>query len=296
MTAQSREMTAEGRDITAPIVPIAEVVANYMTVARIVWFVVIALNFLTVLVLLVPLIVSVLVSFQPEEYVALPSPDEMSLRWYILFFAEWQWVDSLKSTLYIAALTIAISFPLGLFAAIALSRYDFKFKALVNLAIMVPLFVPPVILGLGSLTFHRSVGIWDSHLSVALVHTLWGMPLVFIVLKSTLAGVDPAIEEAAAGLGANPVRVFFEMTLPLVAAGAFVAILFAFIISVNEFIMTLFVSTADVKPLTVAIWPQIKYLLTPIVAAASSLIVMITVVLLVVAGWSINLRRLVEFR
>ena len=89
---------------------------------------------------------------------------------------------------------------------------------------------------------------------------------------------------------------FFEVTLPLVASGVFVGVLFAFIISVNDFIMALFLSTADIKTLPVAIWPQIRYLLTPIVAAASSVIIVITVVLLVVAARVTNLRRLVEFR
>lgn len=263
-------------------------------IARLVWIVVVAFNCVTAAVLLVPLVVSVLVSFTPDEFIALP--ETFSLHWYREFFDDFQWTDSLESTLIIAVLAIAISFPLGLFSAIALTRYHFKWRAAASTMIMVPLFVPPVILGLGSLTFHRAVGIWDSHLSIALVHSLWALPLVFIVLKSTLAGVDPAIEEAAAGLGASPVRVFFEVTLPLVAAGAFVAMLFAFIISVNEFIMTLFVATADVKPLPVAIWPQIRYLLSPIVAAASSIIILITVVLLVIAARLVNIRRLVEFR
>ena len=162
--------------------------------------------------------------------------------------------------------------------------------------IMIPLFVPPVIIGLGALTFHRAIGIWGTHFSIAVAHSLWAVPLVFVVLRSTLGGVDRSVEEAAAGLGASPIRVFFEVTLPLVASGVFVGVLFAFIISVNDFIMALFLSTADIKTLPVAIRPQIRYLLTPIVAAASSVIIVITVVLLIVAARATNIRRLVEFR
>jgi putative spermidine/putrescine transport system permease protein len=119
---------------------------------------------------------------------------------------------------------------------------------------------------------------------------------VFVVMKATLSGVDRSLEEAAAGLGASPVRVFFEVTLPLVGTGVFVGVLFAFIISVNEFIMALFLGTADVKTLPVAIWPKIRYLLTPIVAAASSIIIVITVAMLVLCARLINIRRLLEYK
>ena len=122
------------------------------------------------------------------------------------------------------------------------------------------------------------------------------MPLVYIVLRTTLAGVDRSLEEAAAGLGANPVRVFLEITLPLIASGVFVGMLFAFIISVNEFIMALFLSTSSTKTLPVVIWPKVRYLLTPVVAAASSIVIAITVVLLALAARLFKLHRLVEMR
>ena len=263
-------------------------------IARIFWLGLVALNCVTVAVLLVPLVVSVLVSFSPSNFVKLP--EEFTLRWYWEFFGDWQWMDSLKDTFAVAALTIVLSVPIGTATAIAFTRYRLKWRAAASTIIMVPLFVPPVIIGLSSLTFHRSIGIWGTHFSIAVAHSLWAVPLVYIVLRSTLSGVDRSVEEAAAGLGASPIRVFFEVTLPLVASGIFVGVLFAFIISVNDFIMALFLSTADIKTLPVAIWPQIRYLLTPIVAAASSVIIAITVVLLVVAARATNLRRLVEFR
>jgi len=263
-------------------------------IARVAWAAVVTLNCLTVGVLLVPLVASMLVSFTPSEFIALP--DRISFRWYEQFFSDLQWMDALIDTLVIAGLTIAISFPIALLAAIAFTRFYLRWRAVVNTAIMLPLFVPAVILGLGSLTFHRAIGIWGTHLSVAIAHSLWALPLVFIVLKTTLAGVDRSVEEAAAGLGANPLRVFLEVTLPLVAAGVFVAVLFAFIISVNEFIMSLFLATPDVRTLPVAIWPQIRYLLTPIVAAASSVIIVITLVMLGIAAKLVNIRHLVEHR
>jgi ABC-type spermidine/putrescine transport system permease subunit II len=262
---------------------------------RLGWSALVILNMLTVGLLLVPLATSVAVSFTPSEFIALPT-DEVSLRWYQEFFGDYRWMSSLVNTLIIAGLTMAISFPIGLTAAIAFTRYHFRWKAAVGTAIMFPLFVPSVVLGIGSLTFHRTIGLWGTSVSVAVGHSLWAIPLVFVVLKSTLAGIDRSVEEAAAGLGAGPLRVFWEVTLPLIASGVIVALLFAFIISVNELIIALFLSTPRTKTLPVAIWPQIRYLLTPIVAAASSVIIVITLVILAIAVRLVDLRRLVEYK
>ena len=262
---------------------------------RIAWVGLVALNGLTVGLLLIPLVTSLMVSLTPSEFVALPT-DRISFRWYEQFFGDFRWMSALTNTLVVAGLTMTISVPVGLLAAITFTRYHLRWRAAANTAIMLPLFVPAVILGLASLTFHRMIGIWGTVLSLAIAHSLWAIPLVFVVLKGTLQGVDRSVEEAAAGLGANPLRVFWEVTLPRVAPGVFVGVLFAFIISVNEFIMSLFLATPRTRTLPVAIWPQVRYLLTPIVAAASSVIILITLVLLGVAAKLVNIRRLVEYR
>jgi putative spermidine/putrescine transport system permease protein len=262
---------------------------------RLSWAGLFALNVVTASLLLIPLATSLAVSFTPSEFIALPT-DGLSLRWYKEFFGDNRWMSSLVNTLAIAGLTMVISFPVGLTAAIAFTRYSFRFKTVVSTAIMFPLFVPSVVLAIGSLTFHRAIGLWGTSISIAAAHSLWAIPLVFIVLKSTLAGVDRSVEEAAAGLGASPLRVFWEVTLPLIMSGVIVALIFAFIISVNEFIVALFLSTPRTRTLPVAIWPQIRYLLTPIVAAASSVIIVITLVILGVAVRLVNVRRLVEYR
>lgn len=254
-----------------------------------------ALNTFTVALLLLPLVTSLLVSLSPSDFIQLPT-DGASLRWYREFFGDFRWMQALMNTLVVAGLTIVISFPLGLLAALAFTRHPFRGQEIVHNAIMMPLFAPLVILGLGMLTFSRTIGLWGSPLSLACAHSLWALPLVYVVLRSTLAGVDRSVEEAAAGLGAGPLRVFWEVTLPLVAPGVFVAVLFAFVISVNEFIMSLFLSTRSTATLPVVIWPQMRYMMTPIVAAASSIMILITIVLLGIAARVVNIRRLVEYR
>ena len=151
-----------------------------------------------------------------------------------------------------------------------------------------------MVLGIGSLAFHRTVSPWGTPISLAIAHSLWAVPLVFLVLRAALAGVDPALEEAAATQGAGPAQVLWHVTRPLVAPSVLVALLFAFIISVNEFVMALFLASPWTRTLPVVIWPQIRYLLTPVVAAASSVIIVLTVAVLAAAARLTNVRRLLE--
>lgn len=254
-----------------------------------------ALNGITILLLLVPLVTSFLVSLNPGDFIQIPRSG-FSLRWYEEFFTTDKWRLAFLNTVTAAALTIAISFPIGFLGALGFRLIPDRYRGAATSAIMLPLFVPLVVLGLGLLTFVRANGLWGTMLSIAIAHSLWALPLVFVVLRSALAGVDPSLEEAAAGLGANPWRVFVEVTLPLAAPGVFVAILFAFVISVNEFVMSLFLSTPNTATLPVAIWPEIRYLVTPIVAAASSVIIIITIVGLGVAVRLVNVRRIAELK
>jgi putative spermidine/putrescine transport system permease protein len=250
-----------------------------------------ALNAVTLGVLVVPLVIALAVSLTASDFVGLPT-EGLSLRWYRQFFADGRWVPALVNTMATAALTVTIALPLAMLAAIAFSRVHFRGKAVAHTAIIAPLFVPAVVLGLGSLAVHRWLGLWGSPLSMAVAHALYAIPLVFLVLNSTLAGVDRSVEEAAAGLGAGPLLVFREVTLPLVAGGVVVGTLFAFIVSVNELIVSLFLSTPETRTLPVAIWPQLRYMLTPLVAAASAIVMIITLVLLTVAARFVTIRRL----
>jgi len=250
-----------------------------------------AVNALAIGLLLIPLGTSLLVSLSPSEYVALPT-DGVSLRWYREFFGDPRWTLALANSLGVALLTMALSFPLGLLAALAFARHRPRGGGIVDTLVVLPLFVPPVVLGIGSLALHRAMGLWGTPVSLAIAHSLWAVPLVFLVLRAALGGVDPALEEAAATQGAGRARVLWHVTLPLVAPSVLVALLFAFIISVNELIMALFLATPRTRTLPVAIWPQIRYLLTPVVAAASSVIIVLTVAVLAAAARLTSVRRL----
>ncbi|HEX2913211.1 MAG TPA: ABC transporter permease [Chloroflexia bacterium] len=249
------------------------------------------LGLLMLALLAVPLVLSLLVSLTPGEIIEVPSPGRWSLRWYERFFNDQIWQTGALNSALIALLTTLISLLIGTSAALAFERYDFRFKRIINLFILLPLFVPPALLGMQNLAWHQRIGIWGSLLSLAMAHSLWAMPLVFTVMRAALKRVDRSLEEAARGMGASPVRVFWEITLPLIRPGLLVAAFFAFIISINEFVMALFLATPRVQTLPTLIYPQLSYNLSPLVAAASAVLLLLTMSVLLISVKVLNSRK-----
>jgi ABC-type spermidine/putrescine transport system permease subunit II len=251
------------------------------------------LGFLMLALLVLPLGISLLVAFTPGETIEVPAIGKWSLRWFERFFSDPIWQTGAVNSLIIALFTVTIALVCGTTAALAFERYNFPLKRFLNLFILSPLFVPPVVLGIQNLTWHQRIGIWGNLFSIALAHSLWATPLVFIVMRSTLRGLNRQLEEAAAGMGANSFAVFWRITFPLVLPGLLVSAFFSFIISLNEFIMSLFLATPKTQTISTMIWPQLRYNLTPLVAAASAVLLGLTVIILILASRLLSVRRLI---
>jgi ABC-type spermidine/putrescine transport system permease subunit II len=241
-----------------------------------------------------PMIVAVLMSFTPSRFLRLPST-KWSLRWYEAFFNDLKWMEGLWNSLIVSGITIVLSLIVGMAAAIAFSRYKFKWSAGLYTLALTPVFTPAVIIAMALLAVAYKAGLWGGYLIIAIAHSLWAFPLVIMVLRVSLEGLDKSLEEAARGMGASPWRTFYEIILPLIMPSVLVSALFAFIISINEFIMALFLGTSETETLPRIIYPTLRYSLTPLVAAASGILMLLTVVVLLLSARIINLRKLIEF-
>ena len=142
---------------------------------------------------------------------------------------------------------------------------------------LTPVFTPAVIIAMALLTVAYKLDLWGGYLIIAISHSLWAFPLVIMILRVSLEGLDRSLEEAARGMGASQWRTFREIILPLVGPSVLVGALFAFIISINEFIMALFLGTSETETLPRIIYPTLRYRLTPLVAAASGVLMLLTV-------------------
>lgn len=250
-----------------------------------------------VLYIAVPILVTAVMSFNDATVIRFPI-NAWSVRWYQDFLASPQWVDALKNSFVIAIGTTVISTSSGVLAAWAFGRYAFPGKGLLYLIIMMPLFMPGVVLGLGvAMAFGAisfgGVGIYGSRGLVMLAHSLWAMPLVFMLMEATLRTLDMRIVEASHDLGAGPARTFFEIVLPSVSTGLISSALFAFVISLNEFVMALFLTTRDTQTLPVLMWLSLRSAGTPRLAVAAVILTSVVFLsLLVIVGWYVSrLRR-----
>ena len=221
----------------------------------------------------IPVLVTLVMSFNDQAVIRFPIK-AWSLRWYQDFLASPQWVDALKSSILIAFGTTLIATVSGVLAAWAFERFRFPGKSLVYLLIMLPLFMPGVVLGLGVAMAFGNVtvfgwNIYGSRLLVMLAHSLWAMPLVFMLMEATFRSVDASIIEASYDLGGRPAQTFFEIVLPSVSTGIISSALFAFVISLNEFVMALFLTTRDTQTLPVLMWLSLRSAGTPRLAVAA---------------------------
>jgi ABC-type spermidine/putrescine transport system permease subunit II len=248
------------------------------------------LGYLVLALLLTPMVLSVLVSFTPSRYLQLPR-DDWSLTWYRQFFESPLWVQALGNSLLIAGLAAAISVTTGMATAAALVRKRFHWKRVWESALLLPLVLPAVALAVGILALVRLTPLWGSHLSLALAHSVLATPVAYLVLRASLEQVDTGLEAAARGLGAGPWQTFRFITLPLIAPGVLAATLFALVISLNEITLTLFLATRYTETLPRVIWPNLRFAITPLVAAASVILLALTLPALMLAGWRLMPRR-----
>ena len=161
---------------------------------------------------------------------------------------------------------------------------------------LLPLFLPAVVLGMALLPFVRLIGLWGTRASLAAAHSLWSLPVVYLVVRAALEDLDPDLERAARGLGAGPVQTLLSITLPVIAPALLTGAMMAFVLSLNEFIMALFLSTPAIETLPKVIWPSLRYTLTPLVAAASGVTLLLTLLGLGVATQLRHLDRLLGRR
>jgi ABC-type spermidine/putrescine transport system permease subunit II len=247
--------------------------------------------------LLVPLALAFLVSLYPGRSIGLPTPSTgITAQWYAEFFADERWMLGLRNSFYVGVLSTVISLVCGLTLALAVTRHRLRADVIVATALTLPIFVPAVIIGMQSLSFSYQIGLWGTHLSIGVAHALWATPLVYMVLTSGLRRVGVELEEAAASLGANPWMAFRLVVWPLIVPSVMAAAVIAYIISLNEFIMALFLGTPNTETLPKMIWPQIRHSVSPVVAAASSVLLILTVVAIVIAGRAVNLGRAIQAR
>ena len=252
---------------------------------------------LAVLVLLgfmtLPTVVVVVASFNATAILAFP-PDGLSVRWYVNALTYPQFQRAAVNSLVVTFASAAISLPFGTAAALALVRHPLRGRAVWSAVLLSPLVIPGVAAGLGFLIVAAKLGLLTSRWVLIVAHVALVLPFVIRSVAVSVANLDPALDRAAASLGARPWRVFVRVTLPLLRPGLVAGLLFAVIVSVNEFVVSLFISTRVTEILPVAMFTYVVNYTDPTMAALSTLFIAATFVAVYAADRLVNLSRVFQ--
>lgn len=219
------------------------------------WLVFYAIVYLTFLYL--PVAVLPIFSFNDSQYVAFPLKG-FTLKWYEELVDNYSLFNALWNSFRVGVAVAILSTILGTFAAKAVTRYRIKGRVPLIGAIMVPLVIPEIILGIALLMTLSLGGIKLSLFSVGLGHMLLCVPFSMLVLISRMEGFDKSMEEAAQDLGENAWGTFWRVTFPIMFPGIVASLLLTFTISFDEFVLAFFLAGTDAT-LPLYIWSSLRF-------------------------------------
>lgn len=225
-------------------------------------------------VVLLPILVIVPVSFSATSSLALPT-EGLSLRWYQSVFGDAQLLRAFRLSLLVATVSSLISLALGVPAAYVIARRNLRF---LDALLLTPITFPAVVFGGALLMVLAPIGLVRTVPGLVAAHALTTLPFVVRTMVSTIHGIDEALEDAAMILGAGRLRVFRYVVLPLAMPGILSALAFAFVISFDEFSVSLFLVGTGVITLPLEMYQRMQFIINPTIAAASVLLVGITFV------------------
>lgn len=205
-------------------------------------------------------------------------------------FAEGDLVDALVVSLQVAAIAALVATAFGALMSLALVRYRFRGGGLVNLLIVLPLTTPEIVLGSSLLTLfltppqpHASFAwLWNDERgfrTIVIAHVMFCVSFVALTMKARMRGLDWTLEDAAMDLGAPPLRTFARVTLPMIAPGVLAAALLSFALSLDDFIITLFVR-GDVNTFPIQVYGASRTEVPPQINVLATLILVVSVTLL----------------
>ncbi len=246
-----------------------------------------------VLFLLIPVVVSVFLSFDDRSFLGAFPPTRFSLRWYRSFFDNPAYLDGLVNSLEIAALATAISTVAGAAAAYALSEARFAGRDALETLFLSPKFVPTVVVGFSMLGFASAIGVFDPFTRLIMGHVIITIPFTVRATLAALVGIRRSVVEAAISLGAPPWRAFLDVTLPLARTGIVAGALMAFVLSFDEVAVSLFLADAFTQTLPIALVAEMRANLNLTVAAVSTIFAAGTIVIVLFLDGTVGLDRVV---
>jgi spermidine/putrescine transport system permease protein len=210
-----------------------------------------------------------------------------TFKWYGDLFRDYLVIDAFKNSLLVAAATSLVSTIIGTAAAFALVRTRLRFSEFLRVFFVLPMMIPGLLIGFALLVFFASLLRLSLSLETVVIgHVVMTTPFVVLVVATRLAGFDRRLEWAAADLGANPGATFRHVTFPLILPGILAGALFAFTLSLDEFVITLF-TIGPQTTLPLYVFSQVKFGVTPKINALATLLLLGSVLILMIGFYAL---------
>jgi putative spermidine/putrescine transport system permease protein len=219
--------------------------------------------------LLAPLLVVVIISFSSAPFLQFPPPG-VSLRWYDQLFSTPAWTNALQVSVEIFVPSALLATTMGTAAAYALVRGRIPGAPVIMACLMLPLIVPGMITAVALFGMYRGLGLNGTLTGLIIGHTVLGIPYVVATVSSSMRVQDDRLEQAASTLGAAPWAAFRRITLPLILPAVLSSLLVTMILSFDELIVSLFVSSARVRPVAVQMWSNLLGDFDPTISAIAT--------------------------
>lgn len=240
------------------------------------WLTVVALGVLTFLCL--PILIVVPMSFSSAKSLEFPPPG-LSLRWYESFFTTEVWVDAGTNSLILALSASTIALVLGTLASYALLRGRFPMRGLIESNFMAPMILPSIITAVALFIVFARSGLHGTFFGLIVAHTILVVPYVVLIMQVAISSFDIRIEQVAFTLGASKTQVLLQVVLPNLLPSAVAAWIFAFVISFDEVVVTLFVAGTHLT-IPKRMFNELIMQINPTITAVATLLILFNLVAL----------------
>jgi spermidine/putrescine transport system permease protein len=228
--------------------------------------------------LYVPILILVVFSFNSGSSATIWSG--FGLDWYKVAFNNDDIQSAAFNSLTIAFISTGIAVVVAVLAALATSRgSEFRGKQAAYGTIMLPLVVPEIVTAVATLSFFAALNISWGAGNLIIAHTVFCIPFAFLPIRARLQGMDASLEQAALDLYATEWKTFFYVTLPMILPGVISGAMLSFIVSIDNFIISLMVTEPGVTTLPIYIYSLVRLGVTPEVNAISTVMLMISIIL-----------------
>ncbi len=224
---------------------------------------------LVLIVLYLPILMVVIYSFNSGRSIS--AWQGFTTNWYTRLFNNALMGDALRNSLVLAFLSAGFAGVIGTLGAIGLAHGHLRGGGFIESLATLPMMIPELVLGMAYLAVFTAVGFKLGMGALVLTHTTFCVPYVFINVKSRLIGMDPAIEEAARDLGASPMRVLRDITIPLILPAVVSGMMLAVAMSLDDVVISFFVTSAETTTLPLKIYTGLRSGGTPEINALSTL-------------------------